>query len=254
MNALDVRDLTKVYRGRLGGPPTTALDSVSFSVEAGAFTAVMGPSGSGKTTLLHLVATIDEATSGEVLVEGRAVAGLGDEELAAFRRERLGFVFQDYNLLDTMSLGENIALPLALSRVPAREIEARVREIAAELGIEACLDKYPTEVSGGQKQRAAAARAVVARPGLVLADEPTGALDSASSRDLLECFAGLNARGRATILLVTHDAFAASFCRRVLFIKDGRLFTELRRGDRDRAAFFDEVIGVLAGMGGGGAR
>ncbi|MBL8967392.1 MAG: ABC transporter ATP-binding protein [Spirochaetaceae bacterium] len=248
MNVLSIENLTKIYRGRAGGPPTAALEEVSLSLTAGDFTAVMGPSGSGKTTLLNLVATIDAPTSGRILVDGVDLAELDDEGLATFRRERLGFVFQDANLLDTMSLAENIALPLALARRPADEILARVDELAEELGIAAALHKYPAEVSGGQRQRAAAARAVAAKPALVLADEPTGALDSASSRDLLECFSGLNEKRGATILLVTHDPFAASWCKRVLFIKDGRLYTELRRGPGGRKELFDRVLGVLASL------
>ena len=249
-NVLEVRNLEKVY-GSGRGSTTQALAGVSFSVATGETVAIMGPSGSGKTTLLNCIATIDRPTSGEVIVNGQDVAALRQRQLAAFRRTELGFIFQDSNLLDTLTCFENIALPLTISRVRPAEIKTSVETVATTLGVAELLDKYPYQVSGGQAQRVAAARAIVANPSLVLADEPTGTLDSKNSQILLECFESLNQRFDSTILMVTHDAFAASFCHRVLFIRDGRLFTELRRGDKGRHDFFDDVMRVVAVIGGG---
>ena len=240
--------LTRVY-GR-GSAAARALDGVSLSLEAGEFVGVMGPSGSGKTTLLNCVATIDRPTSGSIVVDGRELTGLRGKELSRFRRERLGFIFQDCNLLDTLTAFENIALSLAIVKAPAGEIPGRVRETAELLGISDCLDKYPYQMSGGQQQRCAAARAIVTRPALVLADEPTGALDSRSARLLLERLEALNRELGATILMVTHDAFTASCCRRVVFLRDGRIFLELRREGQDRRAFFQKIIRVVSQMGG----
>lgn len=245
---LTVTDLRKVY-GK-GATATRALDGVSLSLEAGEFVGVMGPSGSGKTTLLNCVATIDKPTSGSIVIDGRELTGLRGRELAKFRRERLGFIFQDCNLLDTLTASENIALALSIVKAPAGEIESRVRETAQRLGITDCLDKYPYQMSGGQQQRCAAARAIVTHPALVLADEPTGALDSKSSRLLLDRLEALNQDMGATILMVTHDAFTASCCRRVVFLRDGRIFLELRRGDMDRRAFFQAIIRVVSELGG----
>ncbi len=251
-SALSVHGLVKVYgRGKSAGTATRALDGVSFDVEAGEFVAIMGPSGSGKSTLLNCVATIDRPTEGSVLIGGRDVTGMRSRDLADFRREQLGFIFQDSNLLDALTCRENIALPLTIGRVPARQVVERVDAIATELGVASVLDKYPYQVSGGQRQRVAACRAMVGGPTLVLADEPTGALDSKNSRTLLERFDEMNARQGATILMVTHDSFAASFCGRVLFIRDGRIFTELRRGDVDRREFFERIMEVVATIGGG---
>ena len=246
---LTVSDLKKVY-GR-GGAVTRALDGVSLTLEAGEFVGVMGPSGSGKTTLLNCVSTIDRPTSGSIVIDGQELTRLGGQELARFRRERLGFIFQDCNLLDTLTAYENIALSLSIIKAPARGIDRQVREMAGLLGIADCLDKYPYQMSGGQQQRCAAARAIVTRPALVLADEPTGALDSKASSVLLDRLDELNRDLGATILMVTHDAFTASCCRRVVFLRDGRLFLELHRGGDSRKVFFQKIIRVVTEMGGG---
>ena len=248
---LSVRNLEKVYGGR--GAQTRALDDVSLDVERGEFVAIMGASGSGKSTLLNCVSTIDSATSGRILVDGADVSSMRGRDLARFRRERLGFVFQDTNLLDTLTARENVALPLTISRVAAGETLSRVEGVARRLGIEKCLDKYPYQLSGGQQQRVAAARALVTRPSLIMADEPTGALDSKSARLLLECLEQLNRELSATVLMVTHDSFTASYTGRVVFIRDGRVFTELRRGDMGRRKFFDRIMQVVAMMGGEGS-
>ena len=245
---LTVTDLTRVY-GK-GTAAARALDGVSLPLEAGEFVGVMGPSGSGKTTLLNCVSTIDRPTSGSIVIDGKELTGLTGRELSRFRRERLGFIFQDCNLLDTLTAFENIALSLSIVRAPAGEIEGRVKEMANLLGISDCLDKYPYQMSGGQQQRCAAARAMVTRPALVLADEPTGALDSRSSKLLLDRLEELNREMGATILMVTHDAFTASCCRRVVFLRDGRIFLELRREGEDRRAFFRKIIRVVSEMGG----
>lgn len=246
---LTVTDLKKVY-GK-GGSLTRALDGVSLSLEAGEFVGVMGPSGSGKTTLLNCVSTIDRPSAGSIVIDGKELTKLKGKELAKFRRERLGFIFQNCNLLDTLTAYENIALSLSIIRSPAQKIDRRVREMAGLLGISDCLDKYPYQMSGGQQQRCAAARAMVTRPALVLADEPTGALDSKSSQLLLDRLDELNRELGATILMVTHDAFTASCCRRVVFLRDGRIFLELHRGTDSRKAFFKKIIQVVTEMGGG---
>ena len=245
--ALSVRNLQKCYGSR--GVVTRALDGVTFDVERGEYVAIMGASGSGKSTLLNCIATIDRPTAGQILLDGQDVTELRQRDLARFRRERLGFIFQDANLLDTLTGGENVALALTINRSDPRTVDGRVREACARLGVTEVLDRYPRQMSGGQRQRVAAARALVTDPALVLADEPTGALDSRNARLLLETFQRINAEG-ATILMVTHDSFAASYAGRVLFIKDGRVFNELRRGDRARADFFHEVIDVVSFMGG----
>ena len=229
---------------------TKAIDHISFAVERGEFLGIMGASGSGKTTLLNCISTIDTVTSGHILVEGRDVTALHGGELAAFRGRKLGFIFQDFNLLDTLTARENIALTLSVSGVRPAEIERRVAQTAAALDIAGVLDKYPYQMSGGQQQRVAAARAVVTDPALVLADEPTGALDSHSSRMLLKLLGQLNSRLGATILMVTHDAFSASYCRRILFIKDGRIFNELVRGGESRRDFFGRILDVVSVLGG----
>lgn len=248
---LTVSNLEKVYGGTTSVNATRALDGISFSVNKGEFVAIMGPSGSGKSTLLNCIATIDRPTSGTVRVSGVDVAHMRSRDLAKFRREQLGFIFQDSNLLDTLTCRENIALPLTISRKPVAAIESRIDTLARALGVTKVLDKYPYQVSGGQMQRVAACRAMIADPQLVLADEPTGALDSKNSRLLLERFEALNASDAATILMVTHDSFAASYCERVLFIRDGRIFTELRRGDSARREFFDRIMEVITTIGGG---
>lgn len=253
-SVLSVQHLEKTYgnRGKKGrGATTRALADVSFDVNEGEFVAIMGASGSGKSTLLNCVSTIDSATSGHVFVRGVDVTSMRAGELARFRREQLGFIFQDSNLLDTLTARENIALALTINRVPPREVAIRVTDVARRLQIEEVLDKMPHEMSGGQRQRVAAARAIVCDPSLVLADEPTGALDSKNSRRLLESLTELNASG-ATIIMVTHDSFAASYAGRVVFIKDGRVWSELVRGSKTRRRFFDEVMDTVSFLGGEG--
>ena len=245
---LSVEHLRRDYGGR--GSVTHAVDDVSFSVERGEVVGIMGASGSGKSTLLNCIATIDTPTAGHIRVEGQDVTALKGRSLSRFRRERLGFVFQDCNLLDTLTAFENIALALTIRGTPAGEIEGRVKETAELLGITDCLNKYPYQMSGGQRQRTAAARAIITDPALVLADEPTGALDSKSSRLLLERLEVLNRERGATILMVTHDAFTASYCRRILFLQDGAVLTQLERGGQSRRAFFQQIIGVVTRLGG----
>lgn len=248
---LEVKHLKKIYTTRLGGHPCTALNGVSFSVEAGEFAAVMGESGSGKTTLLNILASLDKPTAGEVLLEGRPMTKIKDRELSAFRRENLGFVFQDFNLLDTFSLKDNILLPLVLSRTAYEEMERRLKPIAEKLRIADLLEKYPYEVSGGQKQRAAVARALITEPRLILADEPTGALDSKAADSLMELFGEINRAGQ-TIVMVTHSARAASHAGRVLFIKDGQVFHQIYRGDLTNEAMLQKVSDTLTVLAGGG--
>lgn len=248
---LEVAHLEKVY-GALGNV-TRALNDVSFTVNRGEFVGIMGASGSGKSTLLNCVSTIDSATSGTIRINGQDVTRMKQAKLSQFRREELGFIFQDSNLLDTLTARENIALPLTIVRTNSAEISTRVQDVAARLSISQVLDKYPYQMSGGQQQRVAAARALVTDPTMIMADEPTGALDSKSARLLLESLEALNRRLRATVLMVTHDGFAASYTSRVLFIRDGKIFTELRRGDTDRREFFDRIMEVVAMMGGEGS-
>ncbi len=248
---LEVTHVEKVYGGRSN--VTRALADVSFTVEKGEFVGIMGASGSGKSTLLNCVSTIDTVTSGAVSVRGADVTRMKSADLTRFRREQLGFIFQDSNLLDTLTARENIALPLTIARVPAGEVLARVEQTARRLNIDAMLDKYPYQMSGGQQQRVAAARALVTDPAIIMADEPTGALDSKNARLLLESLESMNQQLQATVLMVTHDSFAASYTNRVLFIRDGRIFTELRRGDAPRREFFDRIMEVVAMMGGEGS-
>lgn len=248
---LEVAHLEKVY-GALGNV-TRALNDVSFTVNRGEFVGIMGASGSGKSTLLNCVSTIDSATSGTIRINGQDVTRMKQAKLSQFRREELGFIFQDSNLLDTLTARENIALQLTIARTNSAEISTRVQDVAARLSISQVLDKYPYQMSGGQQQRVAAARALVTDPTMIMADEPTGALDSKSARLLLESLEALNRRLRATVLMVTHDSFAASYTSRVLFIRDGKIFTELRRGDTDRREFFDRIMEVVAMMGGEGS-
>ena len=229
---------------------TKAIDNLSFNVEEGEFVAIMGASGSGKTTLLNCISTIDKVTSGHIYVAGNDITKLRGNSLNKFRREELGFIFQDFNLLDTLTAYENIALALSIQNVNSREIDARIKKVAKELDIVNVLNKYPYQMSGGQKQRVASARAIITNPKLILADEPTGALDSKSSKMLLEKFNYLNKENRATILMVTHDAFTASYSSRVIFIKDGKIFNEIRRGNDSRRDFFDKIINVVTMLGG----
>lgn len=229
---------------------TKALDQVSFEVETGEFVGIMGASGSGKTTLLNCISTIDRVTGGKIVVEGRDITGMKGNALNKFRREKLGFIFQDFNLLDTLTAYENIALPLSIRNTPPLKIDAKIIELAEILGIDDVMKKYPYQMSGGQKQRVAAARAIIGDPAMVLADEPTGALDSKSARSLLESMEGMNQNYGATILMVTHDAFAASFATRVIFLKDGQIFNEVRKGDDSRKQFFDRIMDVVTLMGG----
>ena len=223
---------------------------MNFSVEEGEYVAIMGESGSGKTTLLNILAALDKPTAGEVLLNGKNIVTLREKEISAFRRDHLGFVFQDFNLLDTLTGYENIALALSIQNVKPKEIDSRIQEVAKRLGIEEVLNKYSYQMSGGQKQRVAAARALITNPKLILADEPTGALDSKSSRYLLESMKEMNEGLAATILMVTHDAFTASYASRVIFIKDGKIFNEIRRGDDTRKQFFNRIIEVVTVLGG----
>ena len=244
---LKVDKIEKYYGSR--SSLTKAIDNLSFEVDKGEFVAIMGASGSGKTTLLNVISTIDNVTSGHIYVAGVDITKLKGNELNRFRREELGFIFQDFNLLDTLTAYENIALSLSIQNVSAKEIDTKIKKVAEELDIKDVLKKYPYQMSGGQKQRVASARAIITNPKLVLADEPTGALDSKSAKMLLEKFNYLDELG-ATILMVTHDAFTASYARRVIFIKDGKLFKELHRGECSRKEFFDKIIDVVTLLGG----
>lgn len=244
MSFMEVKNLKKVYTSRLGIKGTEALSQVDFSVEEGEFISVMGESGSGKTSLLNILSTLDTATEGEVYLEGEPLSKIKDKEISKFRREQLGFVFQDFNLLDNFTLKDNILLPLVLARTPIKEMEKRVYPLAKNLGIDTLLDNYPYEVSGGQKQRAAVARALITRPKIILADEPTGALDSKASTNLLDIFTTVNEAGQ-TILMVTHSARAASYSSRVLFIRDGRVFHELYRGDQTSEQFMEKITQAI---------
>lgn len=245
---LSVEQIEKYYGSK--GSITKAIDGISFKVQEGEFVGIMGASGSGKTTLLNCVSTIDRVTSGRIEVGGKDITRLKGNALNHFRREELGFVFQDFHLLDTLTVYENIALALSIRRISPKEIDRRVKSAAEKLGITQILPKYPYQISGGEKQRTASARAIIGEPKLILADEPTGALDSRASRMLMDCFVRMNQEGRATILMVTHDAFTASYASRILFIKDGRIFSELRRGETDRKGFFNQIIDVMTLLGG----
>jgi putative ABC transport system ATP-binding protein len=229
---------------------TKAVNDISFSVEKGEFTAIMGASGSGKTTLLNCISTIDRVTAGNITLDNTDITHLKGKELNKFRREKLGFIFQDFNLMDTLTAYENIALALSIQKRPVKEIQKAVNEVADQLGIKDVLNKYPYQMSGGQKQRVASARAIVTDPSLVLADEPTGALDSKSAKMLLERFNYLNHEREATIIMVTHDSFTASYASRVIFIKDGKIFNEINRGGDSRKVFFDKIIDVVTLLGG----
>lgn len=245
---LTIDDIEKYYGNKAN--LTKAIDHISFNVEEGEFIGIMGASGSGKTTLLNCISTIDRVTTGKIYVDGTDITTLKGNKLNDFRRDSLGFIFQDFNLLDTLTSFENIALPLSIKNVKPKEIENRVNEMANILGLTDVLKKYSYQMSGGQKQRVAAARALITNPKLVLADEPTGALDSKSAKHLLESMVKLNQTRKATILMVTHDAFTASYVNRVLFIKDGKLFNEIRKGDATRKEFFNQIIDAVSLMGG----
>ncbi|MBM7542806.1 ABC transporter ATP-binding protein [Amphibacillus cookii] len=245
---LVVNNVDKIY-GK-GVNTLKALDNISFTIDHGEFVGVMGPSGSGKSTLLNVLATIDAPSSGEIYIENDNIAQIKDEQLADFRRSNLGFIFQDYNLLDSLTARENIVLPLAIAKKSVSDMTEKVDEIATTFGIQSLLEKYPYQLSGGQKQRTAASRALIADPKMVFADEPTGALDSKSATDLLEKLSKLNELHETTIMMVTHDAYAASFCRRILFIQDGQLSKELIRGVHTRKQFFQLILDELAAIGG----
>lgn len=245
---LKLEDVEKYYGNKSN--LTKALDRVSFEVETGEFVGIMGASGSGKTTLLNCISTIDRVTGGRIFVENMDITRMKGNALNRFRRQKLGFIFQDFNLLDTLTAYENIALPLSIRNEPVLKINAKIRELSDILGIDDVMKKYPYQMSGGQKQRVAAARALIGDPAIVLADEPTGALDSKSARSLLESMEGMNQNYNATILMVTHDAFAASFATRVIFLKDGQIFNEVRKGDDSRKQFFDKIMDVVTLMGG----
>lgn len=253
MQLLDVKNLKKVYTTRFSGQHVQALSNISFAVEKGEYVAIMGESGSGKTTLLNIVAALDSPTGGEVLLNGTNIASIPEQNIAAFRRDNLGFVFQDFNLLDTFSIKDNILLPLVLARKTYQEMESRLKPIAAKLGITPILKKFPYEVSGGERQRTAVARALITNPSLVLADEPTGALDSRTTDSLLEVFKEINDEGQ-TILMVTHSIKAASYGKRVLFIKDGRIFHQLYKGSLTTGQMYEKITDTLAMIATGGGR
>jgi putative ABC transport system ATP-binding protein len=248
MELLRIQQIEKYYGNK--SSLTKAIDDISFSVAQGEFVAIMGASGSGKTTLLNCISTIDNVTAGHIYLENTDITTLKGKKLNQFRREKLGFIFQDFNLLDTLTAYENIALALSIQRTPSSQIESAVKTVAGQLGITDVLKKYPYQMSGGQKQRVASARAIVTNPKLVLADEPTGALDSKAAKMLLDRFSYLNKEQNATIMMVTHDSFTASYATRVIFIKDGKIFHELSRGGDSRKQFFDKIIDVVTLLGG----
>jgi len=248
MELLKIQNIEKYYGGKLN--LTKAVDDISFKVDEGEFVAIMGASGSGKTTLLNCISTIDRVTADHIFLGDMDITKLKGKALTNFRRDKLGFIFQDFNLLDTLTAYENIALALSIQNRPAKEIDEAVKLAAQQLGITEVLEKYPYQMSGGQKQRVASARAIITHPSLILADEPTGALDSKSAKLLLERFNYLNSENNATIIMVTHDSFTASYASRVLFIKDGKLFNEISRGDSSRKEFFNKIIDVVTLLGG----
>ena len=247
-NVLEVKNIEKYYGNKSN--LTKTIDGISFNVGEGEFVGIMGASGSGKTTLLNCISTIDRVTAGKIIINNQDITKLKGNKLNKFRREELGFIFQDFNLLDTLTAYENIALALTIQKVNSHEIDKKVKEIAQKLEISEILNKYPYQISGGQKQRVASARAIITNPKMVLADEPTGALDSKSARQLLETFEHLNQKLGATILMVTHDAFTASYAERIIFIKDGKIFNELIKGEDTRKQFFEKIIEVQTLLGG----
>lgn len=244
---VDVKNIEKVY-GKKGDTQSHALRSISFSIQEGEFVGIMGPSGSGKTTLLNVISTLDKATNGKIQIAGTDITKMKQDELSDFRSQKLGFIFQDFNLLENLTIYENIALPLSLQGVPSRKIRPKVEKVANTLGITEILAKYPAEVSGGQKQRSAAARALVHEPSIILGDEPTGALDSKNATSLLEAMTSLNEEQQVSIMMVTHDPFSASYCQRILFIQDGELYKEIHRTGT-RELFYKEILNVLADLG-----
>jgi len=244
---VDVRDIVKIY-GKRNEKQTTALNGISLSVESGEFIGIMGASGSGKSTLLNILSTLDQPTHGKIAINHKDITTLKGNKLADFRAREIGFIFQDFNLLENLTASENIAVPLSLQGVTPKLIRKRISEIALRLGIEEILDKYPTEISGGQKQRVAAARALITQPTILLGDEPTGALDSNSAKDLLDMMAELNEKDHVSILLVTHDPFSASYCNRILFIKDGTIYQELSRDGQDRQQFYQRILAILGNL------
>lgn len=245
---LEVKNIEKYYGNKKN--LTKAINNISFEVDKGEFVGIMGPSGSGKTTLLNCIATIDKVTTGAIKIDGKDITTLSRKNIEKFRRENLGFIFQDFNLLDTLSVYENISLALSVIGVKGKDIDIQVKQFANKLNISDILNKFPYEISGGQKQRVASARAIITNPSLILADEPTGALDSKSSRILLESISNLNETLNSTIMMVTHDAFTASYCKRILFIKDGKIFNELIRGNDSRKEFFKRILEVVTLLGG----
>jgi len=246
MNILKVSNLSKIYGSKV---ISNALKDISFSIEDGEFVGIMGPSGSGKTTLLNLISTIDKPTSGKIILSEKEPYKLKGDELALFRRRELGFVFQDYNLLETLTIGENIVLPLTLENVPVKEQDEKLKKVSKILGIEHLLDKRTFEVSGGQAQRTAIARALINNPSIILADEPTGNLDSKAARNVMELLEKINNEDKVTTMMVTHDPVAASYCHRILFIKDGEIYNEIYKGE-NRAKFYQEIMDVLSLLGG----
>ena len=245
---LKLEHIQKWY-GR-GENVTKAIEDISFSIQEGEFVGIMGASGSGKTTLLNCISTIDTVSDGNIYLEGMEVTAINEKDIAQFRRENLGFIFQDFNLLDTLTVSENIALALTINRVPVEQVDILVQKMAEKLNIDDILEKYPYQISGGQKQRCACARALINNPKLILADEPTGSLDSHSAKILLSTFQRINIEFGATILMVTHDAFCASYASRILFLRDGAIFTEIQKGNDTQQIFFDKILNVLAMMGG----
>ncbi|QQZ09369.1 ABC transporter ATP-binding protein [Heyndrickxia vini] len=248
MKILDANNIYKIYGNKFN--KQEVLKGIDISVEKGEFVSIMGPSGSGKTTLLNVLSSIDRVSNGTIQIDGKDMTRMKEKQLAEFRKSHLGFIFQDYNLLDTLTVKENILLPLSITKVPKKEAEQKFKEVATELGIYELKDKYPNEISGGQKQRTSAARSFIHHPNIIFADEPTGALDSKSASDLLNKLNDLNAKLNATIVMVTHDPVAASYCNRVIFIKDGKIYTQLNKGEETRQAFFNDIMKTQAVLGG----
>ena len=247
-NLLVVESIQKYYGNKEN--ITKAINDISFNVNSGEFIGIMGASGSGKTTLLNCISTIDNVSSGHIYLENKDITKIKEEDIAKFRRENLGFIFQDFNLLDTLTVEENIALILTINKVQQKDIDNKVFELALKLGIEDSLNKYPYQISGGQRQRCAVARAIINNPKLILADEPTGALDSKSARQLLDILKEMNEKLKATILMVTHDPFCASYCNKILFLKDGKIFNKIEKGERTQKEFYNNILDILSLLGG----